>query len=154
MGRVGNNDDDPQRGPRPPAQVKLQTGGVPGVLRGYGRQLGTDTGFGETGVRLALVGIETMIVENKATLQEVIVSRVFPDIVNTLVRKCSDETKLTSLRTILSFWGKADLVEKNYITDNLGDFVVESLVCKGGEIGALARQLLVSISDYFVNKRS
>jgi len=128
---------------------KLGSSETLSVLKGYGRQLKKDADFGEEGVILGLVGIETMIVQNYATVQELIGSQVFPDLVHILVRKCSDQTKTTCMRVVLTIFEKSDLAQKRYLTDDLGDFVVERLVHNGGELGALARELLVITSQFF-----
>ena len=54
-----------------------------------------------------------------------------------------------SMRVVLTIFEKSDLAQKRYLTDDLGDFVVERLVHNGGELGALARELLVITSQFF-----
>jgi len=131
------------------AREKLSSAETQSVLKGYGRHLKKDADFGEEGVVLGLVGIETMIVQNYATVQELIGSQVFPNLVHILVRRCSDRTKTTCMRVVLTIFEKSDLAQKRSLTDDLGDFVVERLVHNEGELGVLARKLLVITSQFF-----
>lgn len=123
--------------------------GVIHLLQGYGRQLCPGPQYTEKRCQLALLGLRTLVTEREVTMEDVVASGVFPSITTVLMRRTGDHVKKGGLQTVLACWGKSKDTTKALIVEELGDFVVEGLAARGGELGALAVQLIANINEFF-----
>jgi len=122
--------------------------GLTYLLQGYGRQLCPGPRYTEKRCHLALLGLRTLVTERGVTMEEVVAAGVFPLVTKVLMRKAGHLVKLGGLKTVLACWLKSSSTTRAFIVEELGDFVVEGLAARGGEVGALAVQLIETINEF------